>query len=271
MLGQAKRIIELNDLIHLNDFEENNSKFISITSGKGGTGKSFVASNLAFNLSQNNLKVLLIDMDINLSNIGALLNISSKKNLYHYLNYQSSLEEIIYRYSENFDLIFGESGKIDHPKLTDEKINLLFSDIKHISDNYDVIIFDTASGAENSTLNIISKSDEVILVTTPEPTSIMDAYVILKMLNLAKFKGLKKIIINKCFEENEGEKAFNNLEMAVKHFLKIDINYLGSIQFSTDVIKSIKDQSLLMKYNESSIINNQIKEISSKFLIHAIG
>lgn len=271
MLGQAKRIIELNNLVHSNSFEENNSKIISITSGKGGTGKSFVASNLAFDLSQNNVKVLLIDMDINLSNIGTLLNISSKKNLYHYLTYQSSLEEIIYNYSENFDLIFGESGKIDHPKLTDEKINLLFSDLKNISYKYDIIIFDTASGAENSTLNIISKSDEVILVTTPEPTSIMDAYVILKMLNLTKFEGHRKIIINKCFEENEGEKAFNNLEMAVKHFLNLEINFLGSIQFSTDVVKSIKDQSLLIKYNKSSILNNQFKDISSKFLIHTIG
>lgn len=271
MLGQAKRLYELNSLLHPEVKSKRECKIFAVTSGKGGTGKSFIASNMALKMAKSSSRVLLVDLDINLANQNVLFNISSKKNLYNYLTYNQSLEDIIYPYSENLHLIFGESGKIDHPKLNEDKVNMLISDLKAIADNYDVIIFDTASGIENGTLQVLLKSDEIIIVTSPEPTSVMDAYVIFKLLKSYNSKVRKNVIVNKCFNKNEAQEAFENLEKATKHFLKSDIFFLGELSFSEEVVKSIHNQAPLMLSENSPQIAAQIENISSKLRIPTNG
>jgi flagellar biosynthesis protein FlhG len=271
MIGQAKRLYELNSLFHSKSEIKGCGKIVSFTSGKGGTGKSFVSSNMAYELASTGSKVLLIDFDINLSNIGVLFNVSSKKNLFHYFTYDYSLEEVIFNHSQNLDIIFGESGRVDHPELTEEKVNLFLNELKIISSNYDYLLIDTASGISNSTLQILNHSDEIILVTTSEPTSVMDAYVIIKMLKSMENSSLVNIIVNKTFELNEGIIAFENLNRAVTHFLKFNINYMGNIPFAAEVVKSIQNQSLLLKLEKYSPVALQIKEITSKINIPAIG
>jgi flagellar biosynthesis protein FlhG len=270
MIGQAERLYQLNSLTDRSK-EQNKSKIISVTSGKGGTGKSFVASNLALQLSRQGLNVLLIDLDINLANQNVLFNITKKMTLYHYMIYNKSLEDLFYNYSENLDIILGDSGKIDHPKLTEDKVRRLISDIKSLDAQYDTVIFDTSSGIENGTLELLLNSDEILLVATPEPTSIMDGYVMLKLLKNNGSKLKPNIVINKCFDENDGIEAFNNLETATQHFLKTNINYLGNLSFSHEVIKSIRDQKPLVESIDHSQLTDQFQQISSKFRIPTIG
>ncbi len=271
MLGQAKRLYELNALTNSNDEIKECAKIITFTSGKGGTGKSFVSSNLAYELSSSGSKVLLIDFDINFSNLGTLFNISSKKNLFHYFNYDYGLDEVIFNYSNNLDIILGESGKIGHPELSKEKINLFISELKNISQKYDFILIDSSSGINDTTLQILNNSDEIIIVSTSEPTSVMDAYVIVKMLKSSGNSSIIKVIINKTFEIDEGITAFENLKKAVDHFLKFNINYIGNISFSPEIVKSIRDQYIFTKAEKSSPITVQIKEIRTKINIPAIG
>ena len=185
--------------------------------------------------------------------------------------YNKGMEDLIYNYSENLDIILGDSGKIDHPKLTENKVRRLISDIKLLNVKYDAVILDTSSGIENGTLELLLNSDEIILVTTPEPTSIMDGYVILKLLKNNGSKIKPNILINKCFYENDGIEAFNNLETATQHFLKTNINYLGNLSFSQEVMKSIRDQIPLIQSMNSSQLTDQFQQISSKFRIPAIG
>ncbi|MBK8945031.1 MAG: AAA family ATPase [Ignavibacteriae bacterium] len=271
MLGQAKRLYELSNLFHAKNEVKESTKIISFTSGKGGTGKSFICSNLSFQLSEEGKKVLLVDLDINLSNIGAIFNVHSKKNLYHYLNYDYDLDEIIFNYSENLDIILGESGRIDHPEFTEEKINLFLSELKIISAKYDYVLFDTSAGINKSTLQILQNSNEIIIVTSSEPTSVMDGYVIVKMMKSLGFESEINIVVNKTFEKHEGIIAFENLQKAVDHFLKSKIKYLGEVSFSKEVIQSIKDQIPLCKSKKTSEISNQLQEISSKIKIQTIG
>ncbi|MBK7980572.1 MAG: AAA family ATPase [Ignavibacteriae bacterium] len=271
MLGQAKRLYELNSLLHANEEVKETTKIISFTSGKGGTGKSFLCSNLAFQLSDEGKKILIVDLDINLSNIGTFFNIHSKKNLFHYLNYDYNLDEVVHNYSENLDMILGDSGKIDHPEFTEEKINLFMNELRIISPKYDYIFFDTSAGVNKSMLHLLNYSDDVIIVTSAEPTSVMDGYVIIKMLKNFGYKSKINVIVNKTFEENEGFTAFENLQKASDHFLKLGINYLGEISFSKEVVKSIQNQIPIVKSNNSSGITSQINQIASKIKIQTIG
>jgi len=267
MLGQAKRLYELNSLFHSKDEKMDYAKIISFTSGKGGTGKSFVTSNLAYELAVSGSKVLLIDFDINFSNIGTLFNISSKKNLFHYFNYDYSLDEVIFKYSNYLNMILGESGRMNHPELSEEKVNLFLSELKNISQNYDFILIDSSSGINDSTLQILNNSDEIIIVSTSEPTSVMDAYVIIKMLKSSGNSSILKVIINKTFEIDEGITAFENLKKAVEHFLKFKINYAGNISFSHEIVKSIQNQKIFSEAEKTSPITSQIKEITTKINI----
>ncbi len=271
MIGQAERLYELNGLVNPVSAQKGRVKIVSITSGKGGTGKSFIACNIAIELASKGIKVLLVDLDINLANQNVLFNLTAKKTFYHYLTYNQSIEDVIISYSENLHLILGESGKIDHPSLNEDKVNLLVNELKELSNSYDVILFDTSSGIENGTLQLLLKSDEIILVTSPEPTSVMDAYVIFKLLKSNGSQKNASVIVNKCFNNNDALEAFDNLEKATKHFLKTEINYLGGLSFSKDVIRSIQDQTPLMYSNESSNISAQIKQISSKLRKATIG
>ncbi|MCW8850516.1 MAG: AAA family ATPase [Melioribacteraceae bacterium] len=271
MLGQAKRLYELNSLFSPKAETAAGNKIISITSGKGGTGKSFIASNIASELALNGLKVLLVDLDINLANQNVLFNLTTKKSIYHYLTYNQSLEDIIHKQTENLHLIFGESGKIDHPKLTEERVINLISDLKNLSYEYDIILLDTSSGAENSIIQLLLKSDEIIFVTSPEPTSVMDAYVIFKLLKSNGSDVKANVIVNKCFTKRDAQEAFENLEKATKHFLKMDINYLGELSFSEDVVRSIQNQTPIIQSLKINLVSNQIKSISSKLRIPTIG
>lgn len=265
MLGQAKRLFELNSLLNEPKLKNDGAKIISVSSGKGGTGKSFVSTNIAVALAETGNKVLLIDLDLKFANLSTMLNVNPKQNIYHYLTYSKSLSDVITSYSKNLSLILGESGKIDYPTFNFEKSKLFLNELKNISIQYDFIIVDTASGIDSGSLNILINSDEIILVTTPEPTAVMDGYVILKMLINNGANNSINVIINKCFDGNEAIKTFESLEQAVKHFLKKEISYLGKINFSQKVIQSIQDQLPFKQASKNSKIINQIEKITSKF------
>lgn len=271
MIGQAERLYELNSLIKGKERKNSNTRILTFSSGKGGTGKSFIAGNIGYQLSLLGLKVLLVDIDINFSNLNVLFNIKSKTNIYHYLTYNKSIDEVIYKYSENMDIIFGESGKIDHPEFTKEKADGLIKDLKNSEFKYDYIIFDTPSGIDNGSIQLLLRSDEVIIVTTPEPTSVMDSYVILKMMKNNGSGCSNNVIVNKTFNSKEGIETFNNLDLALKHFLKINIKYLGEISFSEEIIKSIQNQTLLLSVTKSSKIAHQFQSICDTLRIPAIG
>ena len=248
-------------------------KIFAITSGKGGTGKSYLAANIALKLAETGNRVLLVDMDINLSNQNVLFNVSIKKTIYHYLLYNQCLSDIIEQSSinPNLSIIFGESGKFDHPKLSEEKATNIFLDFRNLANQFDVIILDTSSGIENDLLQILLKSDEIILVTTPKPTSVMDGYAINKLLKNNGSETSVNVIVNKCFNEKEALEAFENLEKATKHFLQREITYLGRVSFSEEIVRSIQSQSLLTDSSKLNKIHRQIDTIVSKLKIPAIS
>lgn len=264
MNEQALRLIELRRLA---DCEKDFSspKIVSICSGKGGTGKTFFAANFAHQLSLLNKRVLLVDLDLNFSNLNILLNEASTKAISNFFEQSSSLEEIIFNYSHNLDLVFGDSGRSDYPYVSKEIMDYLFFALRKIQSNYDFILLDSSSGADELTLHQLNKSDYNIILTSPEPTAVMDAYVTVKLLVEAGNESEKYVVVNKCDSEEDGLTAFGNLSIALKHFLQIDVELLGMITFENAVHKSVINQELLLNFAPQSIAAKNILDISANF------
>jgi len=266
MIGQVERVYELNNLKRVSGKKKSGCPIVSFTSGKGGTGKSFTSLNLAYALARVNKKVLVVDLDANLSNINIMLNVKSEITLYHFFRDLALLEEIVYKYEPNLHFIFGDSGKLDHPEFGENNVEYLFEHLEELSQKYDYIFLDTAAGAGPDIISILSRCSFTVVVTTPEPTSIMDAYVILKLLSKQNPESEKHIIINKSSSLVEGKTSFENLNKASVHFLKQKLALLGIIEFGDEVGKSILNQNLLIKNNSESRIARQIKVLAGNFV-----
>lgn len=265
MNNQAARLIELLQL-EKKEKRTNNAKVISVASGKGGTGKTFFASNFAYSLSKEGKKILLIDFDFNLSNLNIVLNQKSENALSEFFEQKKSIEEIIQPYSQNLHLIYGDSGNEFFPKLSKEIIDYFFVSLNKITSQYDFIVIDSAAGANELTLRQLINSDFLILITTPEPTAIMDAYVLTKLLISENFSIQKFVVVNKCTSKDEGENSFQNLSAACKHFLNDEPTKLGTISFDILAHQSIVNQELLIENRSESKAANEIIDISKKFI-----
>jgi flagellar biosynthesis protein FlhG len=256
MIGQAERLIKLRNLEKAKS-RIGDLRIISFTSGKGGTGKTFISLSIAYILSTFNKKVLFIDADLNFANSNILLNIIPKNSIDNFFRGNKLLNEVITEYKSNFHLIFGGSGQTEPLELKDELVARLFNGLNKLKEQYDYIIIDTASGGQKGLIDLLSFSDVNIIVTSPEPTAVMDAYVMVKLLNNEKYKGKKFIVVNKCVSDEEALTAFNNIKTASDYFLKDNVEFLGYLNYDEIVYQSINKQEFL-------IINNPLSGVSNK-------
>jgi flagellar biosynthesis protein FlhG len=260
MFGQAERVLELNRS-STGVTKGRKAKTFVFTSGKGGTGKTFLSLNIAHAFSRQ-YKILFIDFDRNLSNANIMVNEIPEKTVLDFFSGKKLLHETIVEYETNLHFIFGDSGRLNYPHLKNESIIYFFNQLKKIQPGYDFIFIDTGSGASDEILSILQKVDINVIITTPEPTAVMDAYVILKLLNSHNYKGEKTIIINKCNSEEEGKAAFTNLTSAAGHFLHEKLNLVGIICFDQAVGKTIMAQEPILKRFPLSEASRQILQVA---------
>ena len=233
-------------------------KIFSFTSGKGGTGKTFLALNIAYALARQQKKILLVDFDFNLASIHLMLNVNPLNTITDFFIGEKPLSDAITNLSVNVDAIFGESGSTTLNQLPGMQLNLLFEALADLAKDYDYILMDTGAGANASVVNILKKCDENIFVVTTDPTSVMDAYVLMKFLYQNSGKNLFPVLINKCSNEEDGKQTFEKLEIAVTHFLNVELVHVGSINYSDEIRESVIDQKLFINSNILSIEAEQI-------------
>ena len=241
-----------------------NKNIIAFSSGKGGTGKTFISVNIAHSLSHDGYRVLFIDFDSNLSNADILLNISPRETIIDYFLGKSLLENVITKGYGNIDFIFGDSGRMEFPKLNVDIIGRFINNLERISNNYDYIIIDTGAGINFEITYLLTKVHVNVFVSTPEPTSIMDTYAVIKMLSQKAKDYDNYVVINSCDSEEQALEAFNNLNTALGHFLKTSAEFLGCVYFDRLVRKSIIDQTLFLNTFAKTEISYQLKAISTK-------
>lgn len=240
-------------------------KIYSVISGKGGVGKTNISINLAIKFQQMGKKVLILDADIGMSNANILLGIDVLPSLFSVLNGESNLEDIIMKGPEGVDLISGGVDLFFMEDLDDEKQTEIISSLKGLGD-YDIIIIDNGAGISKQSLTFTSFAHEVILVATPEPTAIMDAYRVMKALSVYKLKEKLKIIINQVDSIDQGQEAYNKLLRVSEQFLSVELENIGFVFSDIRVNRSIMSQRPIVLEYPNALASQNIDQISKKLL-----
>jgi len=265
MTGQADRLKELKSL-ELSHKRSAYNNFVAVSSGKGGTGKTFLSANIAYALSKLNNKILLIDMDLNFANLNFLFNKIPQKSINDSFAGRHLFKEVITSYNGNLDIVFGNPDYESSFEFDRGILSTLIKNLNSISDGYDLIIFDFPSGGNKYQFEFLSACSLNIFISTPEPTSVIDSYVMLKFLNKLQYRGKKLSVINKIRNDQEGMEAYNNLNTAANHFLNDAIELLGFISYDTLVSNSINNQELLLQFSPDSTAASEIFNISRGIL-----
>ena len=246
-MDQAERLRNIIKKQDLPEMKKPVAKVITVTSGKGGVGKSSISVNLAIQLSRMGKRVVIFDADFGLANIEIMLGLHPKFNLADMMYRGKSLNDIIMYGPENVGFISGGSGIQELANLSRDQVITLIQKLNELDDYADVIIVDTGAGISDTVLEFVAASEEVLLVATPEPTSITDAYALLKTLNKkASYRPEKtvvKMIANQVHGNRDAKELFEKLGLVVSKFLDIEVEYLGSVPYDHNMQKAIMKQS----------------------------
>ncbi len=239
---------ELRNIIKMNKQQVNTipARVITVTSGKGGVGKSNTAINLAVQLTKIGKRVIILDADFGLANVEVMFGAIPKYNLSDLIYKEKNIKDIITKGPLDIGFISGGSGIEGLTNLSKENISYLIQNMSELDTLADFIIVDTGAGISDAVIDFLIYSAEILLVMTPEPTSLTDSYSLLKTLrrNPKYERGLNniKVITNKVTSNEEGRKLFDKLNLVVERFLKIKIEYLGMIPTDDSIEKSVMQQ-----------------------------
>ena len=236
---------------------------ITVTSGKGGVGKSNLVVNLAIALQKMGKNVMIFDADIGMGNDDILLGCTSKNNIYDLITENLNIEDILIYGPYGIKLLPGGSGINRIEDLTDKQKNSLLDKISHLQ-GLDYIIMDTGGGINRNILSFSAFCELLIVVITTEPTSLTDAYSLLKAISHFKLKKEAKVVVNKAINEQDALYSFNKLKRTVKHFLNMDLDYFGMISEDSRVGNAVKEQSPFIISYPNSAASKDILQIAMK-------
>jgi flagellar biosynthesis protein FlhG len=258
----------LRHLVHSQDIQSARAtRIITITSGKGGVGKSNFSLNFAMALQKRGYSVLVFDADISFANIDVLLGTPAKYNLIHLLKGEKSIWEIIQIGPGGLQFIAGGSGFQDLVRLSDQELEYFSEQISKLHGHVDFILFDTGAGLSKETVRFITAAEETIVVTTPEPTSITDAYALIKMLKTMGHQISFRLVVNRVTDEREGNQTADNIRQVASKYLGLEIPVLGFIPDDSNVSKAVKRQTPLSIAFPDSMATRGIDRIASRFLL----
>lgn len=222
------------------------ARVITITSGKGGVGKSNTAINLAIQLKKRGKRVVILDADFGLANIEIMFGTIPKHNLCDLIYQGKNITEIITWGPDEIGFISGGSGIAGLSNLSREYLTYIIQNLAQLDAIADVIIVDTGAGIAEAVMEFLVASGEIIVVTTPEPTSITDSYSLLKALNrhprFSRDNSTIKVIANRVSGENEADSLFNKLNTVVTRYLSLPIEYLGAIPYDKMLSTAVMQQ-----------------------------
>lgn len=272
MIDQASKL--RNMIVNKQQEEANSVKIYSILSGKGGVGKTNFAVNLAIKLQQMGKRVLILDGDIGMSNANIILGVDSLITLSHMIDEGLPLEDVILEGPEGVHLISGGADLLLMETLDEERSKSILDSLNELG-VYDIIIIDNGAGISKQSLTFSLFAHEIILITTPEPTALTDAYRVLKVTSTHKLKDKINLVINQIHSKDEGEIAFNKLKVTSERFLNVRLEKLGFIYNDSRMNKAIMDQvPIVLKYpkalasiNLSDISQNIISDKDYEFNI----
>jgi flagellar biosynthesis protein FlhG len=221
------------------------TKILAVTSGKGGVGKTNVVANLAASLSEVGKKVVVLDADFGLANIDVLLGLTPRFHLGHVLFGNKTLTEIMVQGPHGIRIIPASSGLQRLSELTSAQRSHLVDSFAHLDTDTDYLLIDTAAGISRNVVHFLLCAHEVIVVSAPEPTAIVDAYAVIKIILAEDPSKLIRVLINSVQREAEAREVFAQINSVVNRFLNCDVTYLGHIERDSHVPQAVRGQVLV--------------------------
>ena len=237
-------------------------RVIAITSGKGGVGKTNIVLNLCLALSRLKRRVLLLDADMGLANVDVLLGLTPKYTLEHVMNGQKEVNEIMLTGPHGFKILPSGSGISELSEMTFEQQMRLFEQLSKIDDELDYLFIDTGAGISSNVLRFNASANEIVVVANPEPTSMTDAYALIKLLAIKYHIHNFSLIANSVTSEADGMGVYDTLNSVCAQFLKVNLRFLGWIPFDTNLRKTVRRQKPLLELFPQSPAARKLTEIA---------
>lgn len=223
-------------------------RVIAITSGKGGVGKTNIVANIGYSLGKYGKKVLIIDADLGLGNLDILLGIAPRYNISHVLNGEKSVDEIIVNGPGNLKILPASSGIQELTRLSQSQRSFLSEELKKIIRSFDVLLIDTAAGISSNVLYFSISAQEIMVVVTPEPTSITDAYALIKVLSIRYRERNFKLIVNFASSVQEANGVYRQLNLVTSRFLNVSVEYFGCVLLDKNIKTCVKKQKIASEW-----------------------
>ena len=262
---------QANNLRNLLNFRKKNSqkpaRVITVTSGKGGVGKTNFTVNLALHLQKQDVSVVIVDADFGLANIEILLGATPKHSMHDVISQNLDIVDAITESDSGLRFISGGSGLSGLTNVSGDQLEFVLENLSELDAIADVVLIDTGAGISDSVLKFVTAANETIIICAPEPTSITDSYSLVKAV---KEKGVHiphfKIVINRVEDKDEGAKIFRNLQRVAAKFLAIDLEFIGVLPLDNNLVKAVKSQSPCILSYPHSVFSREIERIGNKIL-----
>jgi flagellar biosynthesis protein FlhG len=267
MNDQANRLRQMNEMTGSSRSAilkpiQTQARVITVTSGKGGVGKTNLTVALAVAFARLGKNVLILDADLGLSNVDVILGASAPGNLFQVIHNGLDLNDVVADGPLGIKFISGGSGIYDLSNLSDSQIHYFLHQVGQFDNWADIILIDTGAGLNRMVLNFVLAADEVIVVTTPEPTAVADAYAVIKAYAAQGGQSPVRLVVNRVRELAEGEGVLNKLAKVSQRFLGLSISHLGFIFEDRMVQKSVTSQVPLMVAYPDSVAARCIDRIA---------
>lgn len=271
MVDQAEKLREMVKEKNLAEFPitpppDLTSRIITVTSGKGGVGKSNITLNLAIAFAKHEKRVVIIDADFGLANIEVLFGIVPKYNLGHVFINEKSIDEIITEGPLGIKLVSGGSGIRELANFDERRMAVVIEKLSYLDTISDIILIDTGAGISDTVINFIKASSETIIITTPEPTSLTDAYAVVKTVHSDGGATRFKVLVNRAESETEAEEVYGKISKVSKHFLDIELESIGFIPYDSNLLKAVKRQEPVMIGFPETEAAKSIEKVGLKLL-----
>lgn len=247
--------------------ERENTRVIAITSGKGGVGKTYISANLAYVLSKMKKRTLIFDADMGLANIDVILGLSPKYNMHHVLLGEKSLGEVIVPGPGGVKVLPAASGIQEMSELSRGQKIALMDELNELNEGFDFMFIDTAAGITSNVLYFNMAAKEIIVVVTPEPTSLTDAYALIKILYNGHHEKRIMLIVNMVKNFQEGREVYRKLSKATERFLDLSIEYLGHITHDEKVTEAVKQQKMFTEIYPYAQASKCLSSIAKKICL----
>jgi len=246
------------------------ARITAVTSGKGGVGKTFVSANLAAALAQRGERVLVLDADLGLANLDVVLNLFPKITLHDVFTGKHKLEDAIVPVAGGFSVLLAGSGMVEYSRLTPEVRDQLLATIAAVTPRFDRVLLDTGAGISDVVLYTISLAHDVLVVTTPEPTAMTDAYATIKVLATTQGRRSLQLVVNQVLKPGEGRGIRGQLQQVIDRYVSpgleapVKLEFVGEVPVDPAVRDAVKKRQLLLDLYPGSAAAQAITALAAQ-------